>query len=147
MFGNHIVDFLTRRLNLVGQSCANEGKDWKIHGGCAGKPNEPFVSCTVPNVYSIIDIAVHTETGQSTGCQFHAGALPDTYVESMGGVYTFSGATITVAGGCRANFNVSVIDACVNGNKYSPFLHYPLASRLQKSILKIQVTTPPPLDC
>ena len=88
----------------------------KKHGGCSANKNAAIYTCTVPNVYSIVDVDVHNVVGgpQAANCTYHPGTIPSTWTEAMGGVFTFSGDTITVAGGCRAVFSVT-FDACVNG--------------------------------
>ena len=83
------------------------------HGGCARNFNEEYYNCTVPHVYSIIDIDVHQITTQTDNCT-RMTDVPFNWNSSMGGVYGFQGNVIEVAGGCRAVFEVE-FDVCVNG--------------------------------
>ena len=100
----------------------------KRHGGCARHVNEDIYTCTIPNIYSIVDVDVlRVRRPRGTSCTHHAGAIPDTYTTDMPGVYHFCGDQITVAGGCRAVFNVT-FDVCVNGDSLIVLLTHIISS-------------------
>ena len=84
---------------------------------CCRKKKYAVKTCTVKDIYSIIDADIHRIIGgpEAENCTYHPEPIPSTWTEAMGGVYTYSGNTITVAGGCRAVFNIT-FDVCVNGN-------------------------------
>ena len=91
-----------------------EGRTMK-HGGCARNAHDEYFNCTVPNVYSIIDLDIHQQTSQDANCTRMID-VPFDWNPAMGGVYGIApdGYTIEVAGGCRAVFEVE-FDVCVNG--------------------------------
>ena len=58
------------------------------YAGCAGNANDDYYNCTVPSIYSIIDVDVEQITSQTDNCT-RMTDVPFDWDPSLGGVYGF----------------------------------------------------------